>query len=211
MGAASFQRGPRVRMMAKIWRVMVLHPGEIHDPVPLPVSAAVDGEGLLPARRLRRDAPPDEAHTDGVAIAFVVAVERADAIAEAADDRRPEAAGRAAVEPVDRPQIRRRVVGAQAHALVRAARYLDVVFVGVAVAVEDLARHARSVEFEPVVAVGQSPRQVTMTACPDSHEEVEIRTGFLLGHGGLLRPPYYRPLLSAPVSMDRAPPARGRT
>src|SRR5260221_8928164 len=85
---------------------------KIHDPVGLPIPAAVGREGLLPAATVRFDGRPDEAHTDRLALEAVVREEGADAVLEAAYQGRIERRGIAAVEPVDPPGPDLGIVGA---------------------------------------------------------------------------------------------------
>src|SRR5664279_4877484 len=89
----------------------LLQSREIHGPVGLPTVALVEREGLLPARRLRRDVRPQETDADLAPVVLVVAIESADALVEAADHRRKEDAGPTAVEPEDRPAIPIGIVG----------------------------------------------------------------------------------------------------
>ena len=134
-------------------------------PVGLPAAPFVGREGLLPARRVAGDARPHEADADRAAVVLVVAVERADALcAKAALHRRRDDARPAAVEPVDRPAAAVGIPGAQAHAGVAVARQGDVVLIGVAEAVQDLARRAGAVELDPVVAAGEPAQQIAVLA-----------------------------------------------
>src|SRR5262245_40725173 len=177
MGLASSQFGPRVLITANRRLVMVLHSREIHVPVGLPVVALVAREGLLPARRILGDARPEITHADRPALERVVAVERPDTLVEAAMHRREQMARPAAVEPVDRPPLRVRIPGAQAHAAIGIARKMDVVLVHVAEAVEDLAHGAGSVELDPGMAIVEPLHEIAMAAFPDAHEEVEVAVG----------------------------------
>src|SRR5476651_1160483 len=170
----------------------VLHPCEVHDPVGFPTGAFIEREGLLPSRRVARDARPHEAHADCPALVLVLAEERADALGETALHRRRHPARPPRVEPVDRPPGHLGIPGAQSHAAIGSARQVDLAFIGVAEAVQDLARGTAAVELDPVVAVGQPLQQIAMVDAPDPHQEVEIgirgqRTlDQGIEHGGLL-------------------------
>src|SRR5689334_18300440 len=101
----------------------------VRDPVGVPALAFVEREGLLPDRGALRDPLPGEADAVGHALVHVVALEDADPLAEAADDRLVELALPDRRGPPDPPQARAGVEQPEREALetgpARKARRLE--------------------------------------------------------------------------------------
>src|SRR6188474_2927195 len=83
----------------------VLDALDVLDPVRLPGLAAVLGERLLPAARVRLDVVPEVAHQDRLAVPDLVVVERAGAVlaVERADGGRQRQPAQSVRGPVDAP------------------------------------------------------------------------------------------------------------
>ena len=176
---------------------------EVHRPVRLPRPAAVVGERLLPARRLRPHARPDEADEDRAAVEGVRALEDAGVAFEPTEDRRVEHARAAAVGPVDRPQPRLRVEEAERHpdgaAVVARAE-----LVLVAEAVEQRPRDDRRPELVPLVRAREPLAQPAVADVPAAEPEVEVPRRRL----GLQRVAHLAPFVArrhADASGDRGP------
>ena len=136
--------------------------------------APPSGENDCSQRHVVGDVRPDEADEDRPAVERVLGDERPDAVLEAADDGRIEAARVAAVEPPDRPLVRVGVERAERDRPVRAGGQLEDVVVDVAGPTEERPGDRGALELFPLVVVGEALLEAAVMDPPRAHVEVEV-------------------------------------
>src|SRR5580700_1826648 len=153
-------------------RIVLRAAAEVRGPVGLPGLTAVRGERLLPVGRSGGDPRPREARPDGPAVEYLVAVETADAVLEAADHRRQPEEAVPAARPVDRPLACLPVEEADRQPA--AAKFREGYLVDVGCPVEDLPASRCRCEFGPLVTIGEPCLTASLDAIPGPDEEVEV-------------------------------------
>jgi hypothetical protein len=128
---------------------------------------------LLEVRRARIRLRPDEPNEDALAVERVLSIELALPIFEFTDLGHDDDAI-LAVRPVEAPLVRLGVVRAEREALDVTARAIGLELLDLRGAVPQEARHAGSIELDPLVGAGQRMQAALEVDVPVTNLEIEV-------------------------------------